>query len=282
MGDLQTKTTRAFEVFTYLQKFEKNFARLLSSDVNAARRFVQVAIDATVDNPDILDPNKHTRQSLMGAILECATLRLEPGVLGQCWILPFKSSKHGGATIATFIAGYRGLVQLALRSPKVSQIWGGIIHEGDEWDWQDYPPKLHHRAEPGGDPDRDYVAVYSVMKNEYGHEQITFMWKSLVEKRRNLSRAKYSGPWKTWTDEMRIKTVLKYGTKTYPVSIEERALHRAVDLDNRADAGLDQRLGRNVALLEQPEGEAPVEDHGVDFEPPPIGSIEGGETHGET
>ena len=50
-----------------------------------------------------------TQQSLLGSIMQSAQLGLEPGVLGQCWIIPY-------GTEAVFIPGYRGYAQLAWRS----------------------------------------------------------------------------------------------------------------------------------------------------------------------
>src|SRR5690348_15772894 len=48
--------------------------------------------------PALLDCN---RNSLLGAVLQAAQLGLEPGVLGQCWIIPYKGN-------ATFVLGYQG------------------------------------------------------------------------------------------------------------------------------------------------------------------------------
>src|SRR5262245_6000224 len=53
-----------------------------------------------------------TPQSLFGAVMTCAQLGLEPGVLGQAWIIPYKGE-------ATLVVGYRGLVALAWRSAQI-------------------------------------------------------------------------------------------------------------------------------------------------------------------
>lgn len=172
-----------------------------------------------------------TRESLFGAILQAAQLGLEPGTLGQCWIIPYGKE-------ATFIPGYRGLAQLAWRSNQISSISARAVFEGDVFVYDFGEDKLSHK--PGNETDpKKLTHVYAVIHTTNGGRLWDVMTRVEVERIRTRSRAGSSGPWQTDYAEMAKKTVFRRLMKIAPCSAE---IQTALALDEAADAGLAQGL----------------------------------------
>ena len=172
-----------------------------------------------------------TRESLLGSILQCAQLGLEPGVLGQCWIIPYGKE-------ATFVPGYRGLAQLAYRSGQIASIAARAVFDGDTFSYDFGSDTIHHR--PGGETDPAKLThVYAVIHTQAGGRLWDVMTKGEVDRIRQRSRAGQSGPWSTDYAEMAKKTVLRRLMKIAPCSAE---LQTALALDESADQGLPQGI----------------------------------------
>ena len=96
-----------------LASFRKTLARMgpqlemAAPDHIKARRMQRMCMTVVQQNPNLLDC---TKESLLGAIMTAAQLGLYPdvSVLGHAYFVPFKKK-------VTFIAGYKGLIDLAGR-----------------------------------------------------------------------------------------------------------------------------------------------------------------------
>lgn len=159
--------------------------------------------------------------SLLGGVMQAAQLGLEPGLLGQCYLLPFKNRKKG-ITEVTFIIGYKGMIDLARRSGHIESIYAHAVHENDEFEYElGLDPKLKHK--PTMDADKgEYIGSYAVARFKDGGYQMEFMPKAEIEKRKQSSpsgRSKYS-PWVNHYEEMANKTVIRHMWKYLPISVE--------------------------------------------------------------
>lgn len=174
-----------------------------------------------------------TPYSVLAAVMTAGQLGLKPSSPhGHCYMIPFKNKKTG-KTEATFIVGYKGLIELALRSGKISSIEAYVVHKNDEFSITlGTDPNIDHRPnilDPG-----PMVAVYAVATpKEFGPKQFEVMTKADVDKIRNSSKAKNSGPWVDWYEEMARKSVVKKLSKFLSLSPEMAV---AVEVDNRAEA----------------------------------------------
>ena len=84
--------------------------------------FCSTFLTAVEKQPKLL---QCTQVSLIKAALDLSQLRLiSDGVLGEAYIVPY------GQT-ASVIVGYRGLVQLCLRSPLVKKIGARVVYQND-------------------------------------------------------------------------------------------------------------------------------------------------------
>ena len=97
-------------------------------DPNRAKRFIASITSAVAVNPALQDCTPNT--ILAGALLG-ESLNLSPSPqLGQFYLVPFKNKK-AGATDAQFILGYKGYIQLALRTGQYRRLNVVAVKEGE-------------------------------------------------------------------------------------------------------------------------------------------------------
>jgi len=186
------------------------------------------------------DLAKCTRDSLLGSIMTAATLGLEPGTLGQCWIIPYKDHKRGTIE-ATFILGYRGMCQLGWRSSLVSSITARAVFEGDHFVYDFGADKIEHV--PGGETDpKKLTHAWAAVHTTNGGRPWDVMTRKEIEDIRQRSRAK-SGPWFTDYAEMAKKTVLR---RLFKISPQSPELQQAMVLDEAADQGISQGIDFDI------------------------------------
>jgi recombination protein RecT len=224
-------------------------------------RMLRMIMTVVQESPKLI--TECTPESFWGCVMQSAQLGLYPdtSVLGHAHFV-----KYGNK--CTFIAGYKGLIELATRAGRVTSIMAYAVREGDEFVFEyGLSPVLRHV--PSGEPmeEREISHVYGIARilNE-PIAQFLVMTKEEVDKIRARSAAfrKGYGPWITDYEPMAIKTDIRKLVKYLPVSSD---LQRAVALDEHADVGLDQGLEAvgNEALagladIEDVEGELVDED----------------------
>jgi recombination protein RecT len=196
---------------TLAQKIEQmkpEIARALPRHLNPDR-VARIAVTVMRRTPKLAEC---TPESFLGALMTCAQLGLEPGPLGHAYLVPYGSE-------VTFIAGYRGLVDLARRSGQVQSVNARVVRVGDEFDYAfGLDPKLEHK--PKADVDQVITHVYAVVRLKDGGADFDVMTRAEVEAIRKRSRAAKDGPWVTDYAEMAKKTVLRRLLKTAPMSVE--------------------------------------------------------------
>jgi recombination protein RecT len=221
----EVKKTPQALVGEYLAKNMKAIQSVLPQHMNSDR-MARISLNVIRDNPLLLQCNL---PSLMGAVLESAKLGLEPGLLGQSYILPYKNYKaskesvaKGGPEIyeAQFIIGYRGLIDLVRRSGQVSTISAQAVHENDVFNFEyGLEDKLEHK--PALKNKGEVIAYYALAKMKDGGYSFVVMSKEDIEHHRDTySKAKNYGPWVSEFDAMAKKTVLRQLIKYLPISVE--------------------------------------------------------------
>ena len=198
-----------------------------------ADRLIRVALTAISKNPRLLEC---THESLALALLESGQLGLEPnGVMGQAYLVPYKNGKTGQYE-AQFQPGYRGLVELVLRTGDVSSVDARAVWEndGDRFEYEyGLNPKLVHK--PGGCSDPAKLThTYVVFQLKDGPPKFDVMTRGELEAIRRRSRAKDDGPWVTDAVQMYLKTVVKRGVKLLRMSPEMEA---AISKDTAVEIG---------------------------------------------
>lgn len=221
-------------------------------------RLMRVAMTTIQKNPKLLEADPRT---LIGAIIQCAQLGLEPdSILGHAYLVPFWNSQLGRFDV-TFIAGYKGLIALAKRGGDVTQIHAVNVYDKENFIYEEGDnPKLKHTPLPPSSRGEEKVGTYAVARNADGQTEFIFMWAEEIETIRDRAlktrridtekdpREKW-GPWGTDEDEMFKKTAIRRISKILALSPE---FQKASTLDEMADAGIPQNLDQEVFL--GPEG----------------------------
>lgn len=193
--------------------------------------------------------------SILKCVMECATIGLEPsGPLAHTHLIPRWNKKMGGYE-CTLLIGFQGYVELALRSGKVSTVFGELVYEKDEFERYNTHEgaMLHHRQyipRPGEQDGRgEAVGAYIIAQFKDGSRHIEFMTRDDLEKVRDMHGAKdrkgkLVGPWVNDTGEMFRKTVVRRARKYWPQT-PEMAIAAAIEDRETTDIDIipKERLG---------------------------------------
>lgn len=234
---------------------------------------------------------------LVGAMLSLASLGLEANTpLGHAYLIPFekkkwdakkKESVSEGYTVQV-VLGYKGVIELMMRSGMFVSVHGDVVYEGDEFSYE-YGSNMHLRHVPKGSREnRKPLHAYAFVKLKDGYAFEVWPYEDVLKIRdgsqaykaavstRDKWGVKAKGwseaPWVKFERAMAIKTMIKQVGKYVPVSIE---LANAIMLDDASErAGMvfsnfvnDPKLLDDMSngelQIESPddnsEGEAPPE-----------------------
>jgi recombination protein RecT len=166
--------------------------------------------------------------------MECAQLRLEPSVNGDCWILPY-------AGVAKLIIGYRGMAKLAYRSSLVASVNAAVVYEGDEFRYSlGTEAGIHHIPSGQTDPNR-ITHAYAVIRTTLGGVVFRVLTRAEIDeaRKRSPSGTQPGGPWAQHYAEMAMKTAVRRVSKLGPCDAD---MARAIDLDEAGESGRPQSL----------------------------------------
>jgi recombination protein RecT len=97
-------------------------------DPARATKFTAALTSAVSTNPDL---QKCDASTTLSAALLGESLNLSPSPqLGQYYLVPFNDKKNK-RTVATFVLGYKGMIQLAIRSGQYKEIGASEIKDGE-------------------------------------------------------------------------------------------------------------------------------------------------------
>lgn len=214
-----------------IEQMKPQIARALPKHMDADR-IARIATTVLKQTPKLAEC---TAESFLGALMTSAQLGLEPGPLGESYLVPYGSR-------VTFIPGYRGLVKLAYQSGQIQSISAHCVHEQDLFEFEyGLEEKLRHVPFMGGDRGK-VSAVYAVAKFKDGGHNFIVMSLSAVEAIRAVSRAGKSGPWVDHWEAMARKTAVRQLIRWLPLSTELQNLNRAAQLDESVRTDITTQL----------------------------------------
>jgi recombination protein RecT len=234
-------------VKTFFESQKATLAAVLPKHVSPDR-MLKIALGALRTTPKLMEC---TVESLMGAVVQCSQLGLEPNTpLGHAYLIPFEKKKKQGGDWVTdkvetqIVIGYKGLIDLARRSGQVVSIAAHAVHENDHFDYAyGLDEKLEHK--PAMTTRGRVIAFYAVAKLVGGGHAFEVMSAEQVNEIRDASqnykfaRDKSKTVWGQHYEEMGRKTVLRRLFKYLPVSIE---LATAAAIDDVGGRGESQAL----------------------------------------
>lgn len=191
------------------EQFRSEVALALPENVTP-ERFVRVAITALQANPDIADLE---RQSVYRSLLQSAAMGLLPDGR-EAAVVGFK----GKAQLIPMIGGFRKLA-----AEYGWTIYTSIVFANDEFRYEQGLDIVfkHVPVRPGADRGEP-IAAYAVGKHADGRRELEVLTVAEIEKVRAVSRAKDSGPWVGWWEQMAEKTAGRRLFKKLPLSDDDK------------------------------------------------------------
>lgn len=229
-----------------VDRFRQSVPRHLS-----AERMLRVCALAVSKTPKLAQCDVMT---LLGAMLACASLGLEPNTpLGLAHLIPFEKRRKIPGTNqwetesiqVNLIIGYRGYIDLARRGGSLTSIHADVVYEGDDFSFE-YGSKQHLRHVPKGDRNRKMLWAYAHAKLSDGEAFGVWPMAQVLAIRdasEGYKSAKRAGtdtntfkrnPWEAFFHEMAAKTMVRQLAKFLPMSIE---FANAAALDAMSEGG---------------------------------------------
>ena len=196
-------------IFDVIQAGAKQFATALPKHINTDR-FVRIAITTIRQNPKLA---QCSQESLLGALMVSAQLGLEPGTLGQCYLIPYRRE-------CQFQIGYKGMIELLRRSGQLKDIYAYSVYENDDFEiTYGLDRNLIHK--PNLANKGNFLGCYCVAILKDDTRAFEYMTKEEIEAHaKKFSKTFGNGPWKTDFEAMAHKTVVKKMLKWLPLSVE--------------------------------------------------------------
>ena len=228
-----------------LDRYRPHMQRLLPRHVKVERMY-QVSLLGIQRTPRLL---QCTPASLIGSLLQCSQMGLEPdGLTGMAYLVPYWN-KNVSRYVCEVIPGYKGLMQLARRSGKVARFQAFPVYEGDEFDFRygfaqtlDFKPTAKDRT-------NDKLGYAFALCYEEGEPKFYVSDRQEIDAARKRSKSPNDGPWVTDFPAMAMKTAVRRFCKFLPASTE---LATAVGLDELAETELPQGVELLAPELVEP------------------------------
>ena len=219
------------------EKAKAEFAKALPKHIQT-EKFVRIAVTEIRNNPELA---KCSQESLLGALMQSAQLGLEPGILDQCYLIPYKGE-------CTFQLGYKGMIELLRRTGQLKDIFTACVHEGDKFK---ISLGLHKDLihEPAMADRGAVIGYYAVALLKDGTVSFEYMTKAEVvtfAKAKSMTFNNPRGPWQTDFDPMACKTVAKKLLKWLPASTELIEAMRTEDGDKEPSYIVDESTGEVI------------------------------------
>lgn len=190
-----------------------------------ANAYVSSVLIAVANNNTL---QECTPQSIISSALRAASLRLscDPAT-GQAHLVPFKGK-------ATLIIGYKGLIDMAIRTGKYRYLNAFPVYEGMEVT-EDLFKGIHSLK--GGRKSDIIIGYMLAFELLNGFSKTFYMTHQEVEKhamRYSKSISREDSLWKTDFDKMAIKTVIRLGLRKWGYFDPSDIQH--IDADEQTEA----------------------------------------------
>lgn len=194
---------------------KKKFEEILGKK---APGFISSIISAVSMNPRLAQcpPDTVVAAAAIAASLD---LPINPS-LGMAHIVPYKNKGQGNAMIAQFQMGWKGFIQLGMRSGMYQLMNASIVHEGDIKSINKFTGEIVFNDT--NNEHRPIIGYCFYFKLLTGFEKYYYMTKKQCEEHgKKYSKSYDKGNWSSDFDGMALKTVIKQSLSKYGVlSIE--------------------------------------------------------------
>ena len=265
----QSPQKMTFSMAINSDKYKSMITRALS-DPQDVKRFITAITSAVAVNPALQECVPST--ILSGALLG-ESLKLSPSPqLGQYYLVPFRNTKRN-CTDAQFCLGYKGYIQLALRSGQYKKLNVLSIKEGELLSWDPLNEEIDVKL-IGDEAIREKAATigyYAMFEYTNGFRKCLYWSREKMEAHALRYSKGYAAKkgytfWEKDFDSMAYKTMLRQLISKWGVmSID---MQRAFEGDTVLDAGGVDLTGSDDGELPPPtEAQGDVKDTASDAAP---------------
>lgn len=181
--------------------------------------------------------------------LKAATLKLPINKnLGFAYIVPYKNK--GGKQIPNFQVGYKGYIQLAMRTGQYRFLNAGALYEGHTVDRDLLTGEVKIYGKQTSDK---VIAYFAYMQLLNGFSKALCWTKDEViehAKRFSKSYSHTSSPWKTDFDAMAIKTMIRNLLSRYGVMSVEMLTGLSSDMKDQPDFQAEADQNSNSEIID--------------------------------
>jgi phage RecT family recombinase len=203
----------------------QNFAPVLPSTL-PAEKFQRWAVHL-LTKPELQEVARTDagRLSIVKALMDCASLGLEPG--REYHLVPFAPKDENNVKLPPLAVGiidYKGEVRLITNARRCSVI-ARLVREKDQFYMRGANAVPMHEPPDSEDPEswfddtRPVIGGYTYA--DYGNDEISLVIRmSEAEFLKHRAKARAKGVWDEWPDAMRLKTLVHQLRKWVPWSAE--------------------------------------------------------------
>lgn len=220
------------------EKFGRELEKIVHTPENV-KRFVQIGLHVLKRQPALA---QCTQVTVFDALYRLAQVGLEPDGY-HAHLVPFNNKikwkegdqwKERWEKQCQLIIDYKGMINVIRRNPKVSVLKGGVIYKMDQFTFEEGSNRVfaHRRVypEPGTElKSNPIVLVYAFIRWTNNDWDVDIMTVDEIERVRDRSRAKDSGPWVSDWAEMAMKTAIRHLCKRLELTYEQRQVVTADD-----------------------------------------------------
>ena len=238
----------------------------------------RVAQNFVADITTVVSLNPRLQECDAGSIISAGLVAQRIGLplsqaLGYAYVVPYKCKEEdaNGKTIwvdkAQFQMGYKGYIQLCLRTGQYQKIGVKPVHEGELQGLDEFGDeiiKFDHKYD-----DAEVIGYYAYFKLLNGAVMTSYKTKKQCEEHGQKYSKSYKGLWTTNFDTMAMKTVLKLLLSKFGIMSTE--LRTAIQYDQ---AIIDRQGDKEILdYVDNPQSYKTIEkDTGevIESEPEPI------------
>lgn len=212
MSNQLTPKKPSFSVAITTEKFQNTINRALQ-DPERARRFTSAVISAVYANPALQECDAGT---VVSAALLGEGLNLSPSPqLGQYYLVPFNDNKHN-RKVAQFQLGYKGYIQLAIRSGYYKKLNVLAIKEGElvKFDPLNEEIEVNLIQDEETRENAETIGYYAMFEYQNGFKKALYWSKSKMQRHALQYSKGYAARkgytfWEKDFDGMAYKTMLR-------------------------------------------------------------------------
>jgi len=224
------------------------------------QQFISSVVSAVQTNPQL---QECTNSSILSAALLGSSLNLTPSPqLGQFYMIPFKDKNRG--TVAEFVLGYHGMIQLAIRSGQYKKINVLPIKEGELVRFDPLEEEIEVNLIEDEElrektPTMGYYAMFAYTN---GFKKAIYWSKAKMESHALKYSAGYRAKkgftfWEKDFDGMACKTMIRQLLSKWGAM--DVTMQRAFEVDNSIETAEGSRVSVEVEEVPAIEQTAPAE-----------------------